>query len=216
MTLGQEFEAYAVTLGEEIDRLDAERLPLPRGQPRRNGHRNGHLRRARVQASWPSAELGEITGLPVKLAVNLVEATQDTGAYVIFSSAVKRLAVKLSKISNDLRLLSSGPRAGPSRDQPAPDAARVLHHAGQGQSRHPRGRQPDRLQGHRQRPRGHHGRRGRPAPAQRLRAGHRPEPLRIHRDAEERDGDAQRPVRGRDHGQRRPAAGPWSNGASAW
>jgi aspartate ammonia-lyase len=58
------------------------------------------------------SRLGEISGLPVKLAVNLVEATQDTGAYVIFSSAVKRLAIKLSKISNDLRLLSSGPRAG--------------------------------------------------------------------------------------------------------
>ena len=57
-------------------------------------------------------ELGTITGLPLKLAANLVEATQDTGAFVIFSSAVKRLAVKLSKISNDLRLLSSGPRAG--------------------------------------------------------------------------------------------------------
>jgi aspartate ammonia-lyase len=56
--------------------------------------------------------LRRITGMDVKLAVNLVEATQDTGAFVMYSSAVKRLAVKLSKISNDLRLLSSGPRAG--------------------------------------------------------------------------------------------------------
>jgi aspartate ammonia-lyase len=45
-------------------------------------------------------------------AKNLVEATQDTGAFVMYSSALKRLAVKLSKISNDLRLLSSGPRTG--------------------------------------------------------------------------------------------------------
>jgi aspartate ammonia-lyase len=58
----------------------------------------GHLRR--------------ITGIDLVLAANLVEATQDTGAFIMYSSAVKRLAVKLSKISNDLRLLSSGPRTG--------------------------------------------------------------------------------------------------------
>ncbi len=56
--------------------------------------------------------LRELTGYEIKLADNLVEATQDTGAYVMYSSAVKRLAIKLSKICNDLRLLSSGPRAG--------------------------------------------------------------------------------------------------------
>ncbi len=48
----------------------------------------------------------------VRRAENFVEATQDTGAFVMYSSAVKRLAVKLSKICNDLRLLSSGPRTG--------------------------------------------------------------------------------------------------------
>jgi len=56
--------------------------------------------------------LRKITGLDLKLAKNLVEATQDTGAFIMYSSAIKRLAVKLSKISNDLRLLSSGPRTG--------------------------------------------------------------------------------------------------------
>ncbi len=56
--------------------------------------------------------LRDITGLDIKLAKNLVEATQDTGAFVMYSSAIKRLAIKLSKIANDLRLLSSGPRAG--------------------------------------------------------------------------------------------------------
>ena len=56
--------------------------------------------------------LKKITGLDVVLASNLVEATQDTGAFIMYSSAVKRLAVKLSKICNDLRLLSSGPRTG--------------------------------------------------------------------------------------------------------
>ena len=58
------------------------------------------------------SHLRDITGLDVNLASNLVEATQDTGAFVMYSSAIKRLAVKLSKVSNDLRLLSSGPRAG--------------------------------------------------------------------------------------------------------
>jgi aspartate ammonia-lyase len=53
-----------------------------------------------------------MTGLPLIVAPNLVEATQDTGAYVQLSGVLKRVAVKLSKICNDLRLLSSGPRCG--------------------------------------------------------------------------------------------------------
>ena len=53
-----------------------------------------------------------ITGMDIKLARNLVEATQDTGDFVSYSGSLKRLAVKLSKMSNDLRLMSSGPRAG--------------------------------------------------------------------------------------------------------
>ena len=56
--------------------------------------------------------LREITGLPVVAATNLIEATNDTGAFIMNSSALKRLATKMSKICNDLRLLSSGPRAG--------------------------------------------------------------------------------------------------------
>ena len=111
MTLGQEFEAYAVTLEEEVERLTENAslflevnlggTAIGTGICADPGYRKLAVR-----------NLGEITGLPLRLAANLVEATQDTGAYVIFSSAVKRLAVKLSKISNDLRLLSSGPRAG--------------------------------------------------------------------------------------------------------
>ena len=56
--------------------------------------------------------LREITGLPMVVASNMIEATNATGAFVMNSSALKRLAVKLSKICNDLRLLSSGPRCG--------------------------------------------------------------------------------------------------------
>ena len=56
--------------------------------------------------------LVDITGIPLATAPNLVEATQDVGAFVQLSGVLKRVAVKLSKICNDLRLLSSGPRAG--------------------------------------------------------------------------------------------------------
>jgi aspartate ammonia-lyase len=111
MTLGQGFEAYAVTLSEEIERLQQNaRLFLEvnmggtaigtgiNADPEYSGKVVGYLRKT--------------SGLPVVLAPNLLEATQDTGAFVMYSSALKRLAVKLSKICNDLRLLSSGPRAG--------------------------------------------------------------------------------------------------------
>jgi len=56
--------------------------------------------------------LAKITGFPIHLAGNLIEATQDTQAFVLYSSCMKSLAIKLSKVCNDLRLLSSGPRCG--------------------------------------------------------------------------------------------------------
>jgi aspartate ammonia-lyase len=56
--------------------------------------------------------LREVTGLPIVSSANLIEATPDTGLFVYFSGVLKRLAVKLSKVCNDLRLLSSGPRCG--------------------------------------------------------------------------------------------------------
>jgi aspartate ammonia-lyase len=57
-------------------------------------------------------KLVEISGIPVLTAPNLIEATQDCGSFVQLSGCLKRVAVKLSKVCNDLRLLSSGPRAG--------------------------------------------------------------------------------------------------------
>lgn len=111
MTLGQEFEAYAVMLAEEVHRLNENCslfLELNMGGTAIGTGINADPRYADIVIE----HLKKITGLDVKLAANLVEATQDTGAFVMFSSAIKRLAVKLSKICNDLRLLSSGPRAG--------------------------------------------------------------------------------------------------------
>ena len=59
-----------------------------------------------------TAHLAQVTGKPIVLAPDLVEATQDTQPFVLYSSVLKSLAIKLSKICNDLRLLASGPRAG--------------------------------------------------------------------------------------------------------
>jgi aspartate ammonia-lyase len=111
MTLGQEFEAYAVTLAEEVQRLEQNAklfLEVNMGATAIGTGINSHPDYSRKVVD----HLKEVTKLDIVLADNLVEATQDTGAFVMYSSAVKRLAVKLSKICNDLRLLSSGPRTG--------------------------------------------------------------------------------------------------------
>jgi len=111
MTLGQSFEAWAVTLEEEIKRLDENAslfLEINMGATAIGTGINSHPE----YGERVVAHLREVSGFPVSIARNLVEATQDTGAFIMYSSAIKRLAVKLSKICNDLRLLSSGPRAG--------------------------------------------------------------------------------------------------------
>jgi len=111
MTLGQEFEAFAVTTGEDIERLrETARLFL-------EVNMGGTAIGTGICADprYPQAvveELRSITNLDIQLAGNLIEATPDTGAFVMFSGVVKRAAVKLSKMCNDLRLLSSGPRCG--------------------------------------------------------------------------------------------------------
>jgi len=111
MTLGQTFEAFAVTMEEEVHQLNRSAalfLEVNMGgtaigtginaDPKYSEKVIPHLRLA--------------TGMDIKLARNLIEATQDTSDFVTFSASLKRLAIKLSKTSNDLRLLSSGPRAG--------------------------------------------------------------------------------------------------------
>ncbi|MFA8433601.1 MAG: aspartate ammonia-lyase [Marinifilaceae bacterium] len=111
MTLGQEFEAWAVTLEEEVERLNQNArlfLEVNMGATAIGTGINSEPGYSEKCVNY----LREITKLDVVLAGNLIEATPDTGSYVMYSSAVKRLAVKLSKICNDLRLLSSGPRCG--------------------------------------------------------------------------------------------------------
>jgi aspartate ammonia-lyase len=111
MTLGQEFRAYAVTLGEDLDRLrEAANLvrEINMGATAIGTGINTDPR----YASLVREKLSDVTALDLVTSPDLVEATQDTGAFVLVSGTLKRVAVKLSKICNDLRLLSSGPRAG--------------------------------------------------------------------------------------------------------
>ncbi|HSO28026.1 MAG TPA: aspartate ammonia-lyase [Anaerolineales bacterium] len=111
MTLGQEFHAYAVMLGEDMQRVkEAQTLiyEINMGATAIGTGLNAHP----DYAATVTALLRDLSGVPVTQSEDLVEATQDTGAYVQLSGVLKRVAVKLSKTCNDLRLLSSGPRAG--------------------------------------------------------------------------------------------------------
>jgi aspartate ammonia-lyase len=111
MTLGQEFEAFAESLNNEIFAL--ERIETVLYEINMGGTAIGTgLNAPAGYAARCTEHLAKITGKPIRLAVDLVEATQDTQPFVLFSSVLKSLAIKLSKICNDLRLLSSGPRAG--------------------------------------------------------------------------------------------------------
>ncbi|RWD31005.1 MAG: aspartate ammonia-lyase [Mesorhizobium sp.] len=111
MTLGQEFMAFAVTLREDVERLDDAARLLEEVNLGGTAIGTGITADPRY-AALAVAELGRISNVPLRCAADLVEACWDTGAFVLFSGTLKRTAVKLSKIANDLRLLSSGPRGG--------------------------------------------------------------------------------------------------------
>ncbi|BAO90648.1 aspartate ammonia-lyase [Caballeronia cordobensis] len=111
MTLGQEFSTYAVMLEEDMLRLrEASGLirEINLGATAIGTGITAHPEYARRALE----ALNRITGIELSTAPNLIEATQDCGAFVQISGVLKRIAVKLSKTCNDLRLLSSGPRAG--------------------------------------------------------------------------------------------------------
>jgi len=111
MTLGQEFGGYAVTIGEDRARLDESHMLIHEINLGATAIGTG-LNAPAGYADAACRHLADITGLPLITAADLIEATQDVGAFVHLSGVLKRVAVKLSKICNDLRLLSSGPRAG--------------------------------------------------------------------------------------------------------
>jgi aspartate ammonia-lyase len=111
MTLGQEFSTYAVMLEEDQARLREAVLLICEINMGATAIGTG-ITAHPDYAPLVLKNLQEITGIPLATAPNLIEATQDCGAFVQLSGVLKRVAVKLSKICNDLRLLSSGPRAG--------------------------------------------------------------------------------------------------------
>jgi len=111
MTLGQEFGAYAVMVSDGIRHLERagdELLAINMGATAIGTGINSPP----GYAALCTRRLAEASGLPVRLAADLVEATQDSGEFALMSGAMKTTAVQLSKICNDLRWLSSGPRCG--------------------------------------------------------------------------------------------------------
>ncbi|MBG0777298.1 MAG: aspartate ammonia-lyase [Desulfovibrionaceae bacterium] len=111
MTLGQEFGAYATTIAEDVARV-GEALELLLEINMGATAIGTGINAPAGYSAVVCRHLRALTGLDLRLSVNLVEATWDNGAYVQISGVLKRFAVKLSKICNDLRLLSSGPRTG--------------------------------------------------------------------------------------------------------
>ncbi|WP_309711389.1 aspartate ammonia-lyase [Pseudolysinimonas sp.] len=111
MTLGQEFRGFARTLTEDFDRL-SEVIPwLNEINMGATAIGTGITADPRY-AEAVRRHLEELTGMPQETAPDLIEATADAGIFMTASGTLKRAAVKLSKICNDLRLLSSGPQAG--------------------------------------------------------------------------------------------------------
>jgi aspartate ammonia-lyase len=111
MTLGQEFSRYAVMLEEDAERLREVARLLCEINMDATPVGTGITAHPEYSAKV-CRHLVQITGIPLATAGNLVEATQDAGVFVQVSGVLKRIAVKLSKVCNDLRLLSSGPCAG--------------------------------------------------------------------------------------------------------
>jgi aspartate ammonia-lyase len=111
MTLGQEFSAYAVMIGDGLRHLEHAGNELLETNMGATAIGTG-LNSPAGYAPLCTKYLAEFSGAPVRLAANLVEATQDSGEFSLMSGTMKTTAVQLSKICNDLRWLSSGPRCG--------------------------------------------------------------------------------------------------------
>jgi len=111
MTLGQEFAGFAATVDEDVDRM-RELFELVKEVNLGGTAIGTGINTPRGYAQKVVDNLSEIAGEKLRSATDLIEATSDTGVFITFSGVLKRVAVKVSKICNDLRLLSSGPRAG--------------------------------------------------------------------------------------------------------
>ena len=111
MTVGAELEAYAVTIAEDIEQ--AKRIGNLFLEVNLGGTAIGSgLGASPSYANGIIQKLSEVSGLQLRRSRSLYEASWDMGAFVLYSGMIKRIGAKLSKISNDLRLLSSGPHGG--------------------------------------------------------------------------------------------------------
>ncbi|RPD38526.1 aspartate ammonia-lyase [Chitinophaga barathri] len=111
MSMGDEFKAFATNLREELSRIEDSKRLISEINMGATAIGTG-VNAPKTYPELVTKHLREVTGLDLSLATDLIEATYDTGAYVQLSGVLKRTAVKVSKICNDLRLLSSGPRCG--------------------------------------------------------------------------------------------------------
>ena len=111
MTLGQEFLTFAIMIGEDEARLREARTLVAEVNLGATAIGTG-INAPAGYAAMVVPLLARLSGVPLTRAANLIEATQDTGAFMQLSGVLKRVACKLSKTCNDLRLLSSGPQAG--------------------------------------------------------------------------------------------------------
>lgn len=111
MTLGQEFDGFRVTIKEDVQRIQNMVCMFQEVNLGATAIGTGITAKPEY-SSLAVEELSRISGIEMIPAENLMEATSDMGAFVMFSGVLKRVAVKISKICNDLRLLSSGPRTG--------------------------------------------------------------------------------------------------------
>jgi aspartate ammonia-lyase len=111
MSLGQEFHGWGTTIGEEVERLAAVRKILQCVNLGATAI-GTTVTAAPGYPALATKHLSDITGIKFTLAEDLIEATSDTGDYVLLSGVIKHTAAKLTKICNDLRMLASGPRCG--------------------------------------------------------------------------------------------------------
>lgn len=111
MTLGQEFKSYAVMIDEDVYRLREAQALLKEVNLGATAIGTGINAKSNYK-ELVIKNLRDVTGVEFESAGDLIEATQDTGVFVHISGILKRVAIKISKVCNDLRLLSSGPRAG--------------------------------------------------------------------------------------------------------
>ena len=111
MSLGAEFQGWGTTIGEEVERLASVRQILQCVNLGATAI-GTTVTAAPGYPALATKHLSDITGIKFCLAEDLIEATSDTGDYVLLSGVIKHTAVKLTKICNDLRMLASGPRCG--------------------------------------------------------------------------------------------------------